>query len=374
MRTVAITGARGFIGRNLRHALARQQGVEVIAIDDKDPGALERAVSASQVVVHLAGVNRPTDPQEFVAGNVELTHRLTELAAACAGPPAIVFSSSIQAGNDSPYGTSKRRAEELVLAYGRRTGAPVFVYRLANVFGKWCRPNYNSVIATFCHNLARGLPIHVTEPDRELELVYVDTVVAALIAAAEGKASPSAEHWQPVTPTHRIRLADLAEKLRAMARIRDTLVLPDLEDDLTRFLHATYVSYLEPTQLAYPLVLRTDHRGALAEIVKSPHAGQMFVSRSKPGVVRGNHYHDTKIEKFLVIEGRAAIKFRAIDGSEVITYEVSGQRPEVVDILPGYTHSIANIGEGELITLFWASEVFDPGRPDTYMLPVETKP
>lgn len=372
MTKVLITGARGFIGRNLSVALSRRSDLEVLGVDLDNATMLDELVPQARAIVHLAGINRPADPREFHTGNVELTQHLLALAAKSARPPAVILSSSTHAIGDTPYGLSKRLAEQAVFAYGRETGAAVHVFRLTNVFGKWCRPSYNSVVATFCHNIARGLPISIVGPDNRLELVYIDHVVAAITAALDG-ASPPSQLPLEVEPRFAITVSELARRVEAMTKIRETLVLPDLADPLTRYLHATFISYLDSGNLSYPLELRTDHRGSLAEILKTPHFGQIFVSRSKPGVIRGNHYHDSKIEKFCVVEGHAAIKFRAIDGSAVIAYEVRGEQPSVVDIPPGYTHSIENLGTGELIVLFWASEVFDPARPDTFALPVELK-
>jgi UDP-2-acetamido-2,6-beta-L-arabino-hexul-4-ose reductase len=371
MKTILITGADGFIGRNLRVALSRRTDLSVLALDLGNSAELEAMVSRADVVFHLAGVNRPTNVEDFATGNVELTRRLVAAASSAPRPPAIVFSSSIHAITDHPYGVSKRQAEAIVFEYGRTVSAPVYVYRFEHVFGKWCRPNYNSVVATFCHNLARGLDISIHDPDKELELLYIDTVVESFLAIIDGRGRPDAEHCQSIRPTYRITVGELARRLRAIADVRTTSVVPDLADDLTRYLHATYTSYLDPGALSYPLGMKVDNRGFLAEIIKSPHLGQLFVSRSHKGVIRGNHYHDTKVEKFCVLTGKARIKLRHLLDANVISYEVSGDKLEVVDIPPGYTHSITNVGDEEMVVLFWANEAFDPSRPDTYMNPVE---
>jgi len=371
MRSILVTGADGFIGRNLRTALARRNELAVLACDLPQARELESMVARADLVIHLAGINRPRDPSEFLTGNVEVTRRV--VAAAERGlKPGIVFASSIHAATDHPYGASKRAAEEIILDYGRRTGAPTYVYRLEHVFGKWCRPNYNSVVATFCHNLAHGLDLLIDDPAHELQLLYIDTVIAEFLRVIDGAVSPSTEQRLFVRPTFPITVGELARRLRAIAAIRETLVVPDLADPLTRYLHGTFISYLPLDMLSHPLTQRTDHRGSLAEIVKSHQFGQLFVSRSFRGVTRGNHFHDTKVEKFCVVQGQADIKFRAIDGTEVTTYHVSGDRPEVVDIPPGYTHSISNASDDELVVLFWANEIFDPERPDTHSLAVET--
>jgi len=251
-----------------------------------------------------------------------------------------------------------------VRRYGAASGATALVYRLPGLFGKWSRPNYNAVVSTFCHNVARGLPITIRDPAHVVELAYVDDVVAEFLRVLDpGRPVPVAPE---VKPTFQVTLGELARRIEAIRDIRDTLTLPDMSDGLNRRLYPTYLSYLPEDGFAYQPLVRRDQRGSLVELLKSPPFGQIFVSRSNPGVVRGHHYHDTKIEKFCVVQGRAAICFRHILGGEVLRYEVSGEEMKVVDIPPGYTHSIENLGEGEMVTLFWSSEVFDPNRPDTF--------
>jgi UDP-2-acetamido-2,6-beta-L-arabino-hexul-4-ose reductase len=360
-----VTGAGGFIGRNLVERLLRTEGVEVLSLEVGDgPEALAERAARADVVFHLAGVNRPERVEEFEEGNAGFTRALAGALRARGRPVPVIFTSSVQAALENPYGASKRRAEEALRAYASASGAPVLVYRLPNVFGKWCRPNYNSVVATFCHNVARGLDLRVDDPARELSLVYVDDVVEAFVGAIGGAASPPAE--PEVKPVFRATVGELAERIRALRAVRETLVLPDLADPFTRRLYATYLSYLDGQDFAYAPPERADQRGTLVELLKSPHFGQIFVSTSHPGVVRGNHYHDTKIEKFCVVRGEAVIRFRHVQGEEVLEYRVSGDRIQLVDIPPGYTHSIENVGAGELVVLFWADEIFDPARPDTY--------
>ena len=371
VKTVLITGAAGFVGRNLAVALGRREGLEILRFDvGTDPGVLDDGAARADVVFHLAGVNRPKDDAEFVAGNVDLTADLIGRIEAAARKPVFVLSSSIQADRDNPYGRSKLGAEQAVIAWHERSGAPVCVYRLANLFGKWSRPNYNTVVATFCHNIAHGLEITVSNPDHELELCYIDDLVAALVAHLDAPPQPARIRWT-VARTFRVTLADLAARIRAFAALRHTLVVPDLADGLNRCLHATYLSFLPQDQFATPVALRTDPRGWLFELIKSPHFGQIFVSTTHPGITRGNHYHDTKIEKFCLIQGRAAIRFRHIDSAEVLTYEVDDTDIQVVDIPPGYTHHIENIGDVEMVVLFWANETFDPDRADTTFLEVQ---
>jgi UDP-2-acetamido-2,6-beta-L-arabino-hexul-4-ose reductase len=326
---------------------------------------LDDGAARADLVYHLAGVNRPQNEAEFTTGNVDLTADLLARLEAAGRTPVFVLSSSIQAERDNPYGRSKLGAEQAVLDWQRRSGASACIYRLANLFGKWSRPNYNTVVATFCHNIARGLPIAINNPDHELELCYIDDVVAAFLRHLDSPPAPERSRWT-VSRTFRVTLADLADRIRALADMRGSLVVPDLADPLNRCLHATYLSFLAEDDFAGPVTLRTDNRGWLFELIKSPHFGQIFVSTTHPGITRGNHYHDTKIEKFCLIQGRAAIRFRHIFSDEVLTYEVDDQDIRIVDIPPGYTHHIENIGDVEMVVLFWANEVFDPDRMDTY--------
>jgi UDP-2-acetamido-2,6-beta-L-arabino-hexul-4-ose reductase len=375
MRSVVITGGGGFIGRNLAVRLRAMEGVEVTTLGRGETGAaLDAGLERADTVFHLAGVNRPESPEEFTTGNVEVTRHLCEGIAAAGRAPRVVFASSIQAERDNPYGRSKREAEEVLAGCAAETGAAVTVFRLKNVFGKWCRPNYNSVVATFCHNIAHDLPIEISDPAAALELVHVDDVVDALIAEMDApRAAEEVARAGDDIPSHTITLGELADTVRSFREMRSTLQVPDLSLRFNQQLYATYLSYLEAADWSYALEKRTDPRGDLAEFIKSPWFGQVFVSRTGPGITRGNHYHHTKTEKFLVIAGEAAIRFRHVEGGEVIEHRVRGEDYTVVDIPPGFTHSITNVGEGELITIFWASELFDPDRPDTCFLPVDAE-
>ena len=309
-------------------------------------------------------MNRPEDPKEFETGNAgslkEICSKLQEFGRV----PKIVLSSSVQAKLDNPYGISKRRAEETLQQFAENNGAECVVFRFKNLFGKWCRPNYNSVTATFCHNIANGLPIKISDPAHEIDLTYIDDVVEAFIAELKS-VSPGFRFAQPL-PSKRISLGELAEKIRSFWEMRASLNLPDFRDTFERSLYGTYLSYLNNRVFEYGLDIKADQRGSLAEFLKSPSIGQIFVSHTKPGVTRGNHYHHTKAEKFLVLQGTAIIRFRHIDSDQILEYRVRGEDYRVVDIPPGYTHSIENVGQDELVTLFWASEMFDPDRPDTY--------
>ena len=363
---ILVTGSNGFIGQNLITWLQRLPEVQVLEFDQqRTQHDLAERLAAADLVYHLAGVNRPQSVEEFRAGNVDLTAQMCDLLRQAGRATPIVLSSSIQAELDNPYGVSKRQAEEIITRYAAASGAHCTIFRLKNVFGKWCRPNYNSVVATFCHNIARDLPITISDPDRGLELVHVDDVAEAFL---EHRSTfilhPSLAYYE-VQPVYTVRLGRLAELIRSFRASRQSLLTPDLSDPFVHKLYGTFLSYLEPDDFAYDLTQRSDARGSLAEFIKSPPFGQIFVSRTKPGITRGNHYHHTKTEKFLVLEGEAIVRFRRILSSEIIEYAVRGEDYRVLDIPTGYTHSIENVGSGELVTLFWASEVFDPERPDT---------
>jgi UDP-2-acetamido-2,6-beta-L-arabino-hexul-4-ose reductase len=374
MQTITVTGSAGFIGSHLVEALRRRPETEVIGLDvDASAAELRAALGRSDAVFHIAGVNRPENLTEYESGNAGFTTILCIELEALGRRPLVVFSSSTQAGLDNEYGRSKMRAEEALKAWSARTGAPVAIFRLPNVFGKWARPNYNSAVATFCHNAAHGLPLTVTDPDRDMRLVYIDDVVRHMLACLDGP--PAGCEFREVQPVFGIKLGPLADLIRSFPATRETLVVPDFGDGLTLRLWATYLSHLDGADFAYRLRQNADNRGSLAEMIKSPGFGQIFVSRTLPGITRGNHYHHTKVEKFLVVEGEAVVRFRDIRGDRVIGHRVNGREFTVIDIPPGFTHSIENVGTGELVTLFWADELFDPERPDTYFLPVlEDKP
>ncbi len=363
---VLVTGSAGFIGRHVCEALARR-GDEIIPFtEDHDADDLKRGCFEADAIVHLAGVNRPKDVAEFDKGNRGLTQEIVDLLEKIEKPVGVVFASSTQAELDNPYGASKLEAENALRGLAESRGNPVVVFRFSNVFGKWVRPNYNSAIATFCHNIARDLPIEVSDPARSLRLLYIDDAVASILRALDELSQHPGFRRLEAEPTREVTLGQIVETLQGFRRHREDLMLPDLSDPFIRKLYATYVSYLEGEMREYGLQIRTDARGSLAEFVKSPHFGQIFVSRTKPGITRGNHYHHSKVEKFLVLEGEALIRFRHIERDEVETHHVKGEDYRVVDITPGWTHSIENVGPGELVTLFWANELFDPDKPDTY--------
>ena len=368
---ILVTGSAGFVGKHLMESLGRRPGVQAVGVDiGSKPEDLETALAQADAIFHLAGTNRPQNVEEFTTGNADFTAHICERLQQLGRHPLIVFSSSIQAALDNPYGVSKRQAEDAISRYAEEAKAPAAIFRLRNVFGKWCRPNYNSVTATFCHNIAHDLPISISDPDRELELVYIDDVVAGFLAALDQPPAVGTCERREILKFHKITLGGLAEKIRSFRESRKTLLLPDFSDELTKRLYATYLSYLDGSDFGYLLDKKTDPRGCLAEFVKSPAAGQIFVSRTKPGITRGNHYHHTKTEKFMVVEGSAIIRFRHINSQEVIEYPVEGHEFKVVDIPPGYTHSIENVGTAEMVVLFWASEIFNPENTDTYFVQV----
>ncbi len=362
---VLVTGSKGFIGRNLCAVLRRREDIVLMDLDIDDPPIVfDSAVAQADCIFHLAGVNRPKDPKEFEAGNAGIVDTLCRRLRELYRRPKIVLTSSIQADLDNPYGQSKRHAEAILESFAEEAGAPCIVYRLKNLFGKWCRPNYNSVTATFCHNIANGLPIQISDRANVVELTHIDDVVAAFIAEL-GSTIPGFRFADSLSSTT-ITLGELADKLHTFKSMRESLFLPDVENEFEHRLYSTFLSYLPENCFDYGLDVKSDQRGSLAEFIKSPAIGQIFVSRTKPGVTRGDHYHHTKTEKFLVLQGTAVIRFRHIESDRVIEYLVRGEEYRVLDIPPGYTHSIENVGEDELVTLFWASEVLDPGRPDTY--------
>ncbi len=364
---VLITGAGGFIGKNLCQAMKeRLPQAQQLWTEAYTPKAvLAQYAAQCDFVVHLAGVNRPKEEAEFAQGNAGFTQEVIQLLERGGNVCPVLMTSSIQAALDNPYGRSKLAAEQALQAHGQKTGAPIHLYRLPNVFGKFCRPNYNSAVATFCHNIARGLPIQVTDPAIELNLVYVDDVVEEILAAIQGRARGSVE------PVYRATLGRIVSMLEGFRDSRQTLACPDTGDGFSRKLYATYLSYLPGDGLVYGLTMHRDPRGAFTEFLRSPERGQLSVNTSLPGITRGGHYHHTKNEKFLVVQGRGAIRLRRIDEVEVHTYEVSGDELQVVDIPPGYAHSIENTGAQPLVTLMWCSECYDPANPDTYPMEVE---
>lgn len=366
LKKVVVTGADGFIGKNISVALKRIENVRVhpVTIQD-DQSVLEECLLSANVVYHLAGVNRPKVVKEFEVGNTNLTRFVTKVLREAGNRAKLIFPSSTQARLDNPYGLSKKAAEEIVLDYHYATGSPVAIYRLPGVFGKWSQPNYNTVVATFCYNISRGLDITITDSNHEIELVYIDDVVAEFLMHLQSHGDVARQRYT-VSRNFKVTLGELADRIRMLHDTRDSLFIPDLSDELTKCLHATYLSFLPEDKFSYSAQLLMDHRGWLFELLKSEYFGQIFVSRTLPGITRGNHYHDSKVEKFCVIQGRGVIRFRHLLSNKILEYEVDDHQIKTVDIPPGYTHSIENVGENEMICLFWANQVFDQESPDTF--------
>ena len=393
---ILVTGAGGFVGRNLVENLhtvkdGRNKTRPRLHIDEvfaygrqSTPEELDAYCARADFVFHLAGVNRPRDPAEFMTGNFGLTAQLLDCLKKHGNTCPVMLASSVQASllgrySGSAYGESKLAGEELLFAYGRETGAQVLVYRFPNLFGKWCRPNYNSVVATFCHNIARDLPIQVNDPGTQLELVYIDDLLEELLNALEGSPcrcdcdgpEPVFTHsgkYCAVSPIHRATLGEIAELLYRFRDQPRTLLLPEIpEGSFAKKLYSTYLSYLPEEQVAFPLKMNTDGRGSFTELFKSANCGQVSVNISKPGITKGQHWHNSKWEFFVVVSGHGLIQERKIGSEEVIEIEVSGERMEAVHMLPGYTHNLINLSETEnLVTVMWANEPFDPDRPDTF--------
>lgn len=371
MLNVLVTGAGGFIGKNLIDRLHREEGISIRQyLRGDDLSLLYRYLDEADVIYHLAGVNRPRDNDQFEKVNRGLTERMVNYLRENQKRPKIVFSSSTQAALNTPYGVSKNAAEQVLIDYSSETGAEVFIYRLPGVFGKWCKPYYNSVVATFCHEISRNKEIEIHDEEKVVELAYIDDITADFLDCLKRKKTKD-KIFYPIRETFHITLGELAHILYEFREIRKSLIIPDLSDKLTKYLYSTYLSYLEENNFSYALPAHQDERGKLIELIKSRQAGQVFMSTSREGVVRGNHYHHTKVEKFCLIKGAANIYLRKIHTDELISYTVTDQDIKMVDIPPGYTHSIENITDGEIIVLFWANEKFDPEHPDTFPLEVQ---
>lgn len=369
---VLITGADGFVGKNLQLHLTERKDMGVVCFTRRHFVAqLPELLQGVDFVFHLAGVNRPQYQAEFAAGNTDLTMALctaiADVAETTGRKVPVVFSSSTHAALDNPYGTSKRAAEEALFALQRKHGVPVHVFRLPNVFGKWCKPNYNSVVGTFCHNIARDLPIKVNDPAAPLTLVYVDDVLRCFIELMDGAdASVDANGFSAVAPQYTTTVGEVACLVQTFKDSRQTLLTERVGAGLVRALYATYVSYLPPEAFTYPVPMYGDPRGVFAEMLKTPDCGQFSYFTARPGVTRGGHYHHSKTEKFLVIKGLARFKFRHMHTGETHELTTSGEKAEIVETVPGWTHDITNIGTDEMIVMLWANEVFDRQCPDTF--------
>lgn len=377
---ILVTGAKGFVGRNLVSQLHNIQygkakdysisGVDIKVFEydiDSDPAELEVYCKNADFVFNLAGVNRPKEQSEFMKGNFGFASTLLDTLKKYGNECPVMISSSTQAALNNPYGESKRAGEQLMFDYAHETGAKVLVYRFPNVFGKWCRPNYNSAVATFCNNIAKGLPIQINDPGVIMNLVYVDDVVNELIAALCGEEHCDGDYCA-VPVTHTITLGGIVDLLYSFRNSRENLSVPDMSEPFTKKLYSTYLSYIPVNGFSYPLKMNVDHRGSFTEILRSDDRGQFSVNITKPHIVKGNHWHHTKNEKFVAVSGEGVIRFRDMrwPNSEIIEYHVSGDKIEVIDIPTGYTHNIENTGETDLVTFIWCNECFDPNHPDTY--------
>ena len=364
---ILVTGACGFIGKNLIRRLESIDGMIIYPYDvDTDPKKLSEYATDCDIVFHLAGINRPEREEEFMEGNFGFTGDLLKaLDDAGNGKVKVVVSSSIQAELDNPYGVSKKAGEELVIDHAKKCGARAVIYRFPNVFGKWCRPNYNSAVATFCNNIARGLPIKVNDPEVILRLVYIDDVVDELMLCMDDR--EHVENGYGYVPcVYEVKLGKIPELLYSFVETRKNFSLPDFSDGFEKKLYSTYLSYIPEDDYSYPLIMHEDERGSFTEFLKTPDRGQVSVNISHPGIVKGNHWHNTKNEKFLVVKGKGLIRLRKIGEEKVIEYHVSGDKLEVVDIPCGYTHDITNVGDEDMVTVMWVNEVFDPEKADTY--------
>ena len=376
---ILVTGAKGFVGKNLCETLknirdGKDKTRPELKIDevyeydiDSVPEQLSEWCQKADFVFNLAGVNRPKDQSEFMTGNFGFASTLLDTLKKCGNNCPVMLSSSIQAALDNPYGESKRAGEELFFNYSNETGAKVLVYRFPNVFGKWCRPNYNSAVATFCNNIANDLPIQVNDPSVLMHLVYIDDVVNELIDALEGKEHHSGNYCE-VPTVHEIKLGEIVDLIRSFAEQPKTLMIPELpENSFAKKLYSTYLSYLPKEKVAFPLKMNVDDRGSFTELIHTLNCGQVSINISKPGITKGQHWHNTKWEFFIVVAGHGLIQERKIGTDEVIEFEVSGDNIQCIHMLPGYTHNIINLSETEnLVTVMYCNEIFNPNKPDTY--------
>jgi UDP-2-acetamido-2,6-beta-L-arabino-hexul-4-ose reductase len=364
-----VTGSNGFVGRNLCVRL-RELGYEnIFALSRATPiQDIAPAVAAADFVFHIAGVNRPRDPAEFSAGNVDFTASLCRAILDAGKSTPIVYTSSVQAAFDNPYGRSKAAAEDVLKEYGRRAAARVHILRLNNLFGKWSRPNYNSVVSTYCHNIARDLPIRIDNAAAPISLVYIDDVVNAMVAFLES--STVGDAAMSAVPVYETTVGGIAAMIRAFKESRETLVTEPVGEGFVRALYATYVSYFPIGHFAYPVAQYSDPRGTFVEMLKTRDSGQFSYFSAHPGTTRGGHYHHSKTEKFLVIRGNARFRFRHIVTDEQFELRTSGEMPQIVETVPGWSHDITNIGDDEMIVMLWANEIFDRQRPDTHAFAV----
>ena len=366
---VLVTGANGFIGKNIVAQLGVQNNFEVMQYTRESTMTdLQDSIAELDFICHMAGVNRPDDVSEFAQVNTDLTRKLCDEVQRSGRRVPIIFASSVHVERNNPYGDSKLAAEKVLLQHMEDTGIPVYIFRLSHVVGKWCQPNYNSVVATFCHNIARDLPIQIDDPEFKLKLVYIDDLVDTFIQImSEEKAC---DPYCEVSPSYPVTVGELARQIRAFKDSRSSLITERVGEGLTRVLYATYVSYLPPEDFVYSVEKHSDPRGEFVEMLKTKDSGQFSFFTAHPGVTRGGHYHHSKTEKFLVIKGQARFHFRNIITDEFYEILTSGSKPEIVETIPGWAHDITNIGDDEMIVMLWPNEIFDRQRPDTYASPL----
>lgn len=363
---ILVTGAKGFIGKNLIAELKNRNYTNIMEFDvDSQKSLLNEYTKTCEFVFHLAGANRPEKQDDYMKVNCNFTLQLLESLEKNGNTSPVLISSSIQALLDNPYGKSKKASEDVMFSYSGKTGARVLVYRLPNVFGKWCRPNYNSAIATFCNNIAYDLPIQVKDPHVIMNLAYIDDVVEEFIGSISGKEHTTGVFCE-IPVAYKVSLGEIVELLKSFRNSRKTLYVPNTLYEFEKKLYSTYLSYLPKDQFSYPLTMKEDQRGSFTEIIRTKERGQFSVNISKPGITKGNHWHQTKNEKFLVVSGKGIVQLRKIGTGEIIEYFVDGNKMEVVDIPIGYTHNIVNVGEIDLVTFMWSNEIFNSQRPDTF--------
>lgn len=366
---VLVTGANGFVAKNLIQYLSEKENIEVLKYyRNSTEQELEQLVLEAEWIVHLAGINRPKNDDEFVEGNVSLTERICDILLINKKKTSIILSSSIQAERDNIYGQSKLGGEQALTKLNQENGNPIYISRMVNIFGKWSKPNYNSAVATFCYNIANDLPIQINDPNALIRLVYIDDVVETIWDILNQK-YPANESFE-IKPEYQISVGQLAETIYGFKDSRESLITDRVGTGLIRALYSTYLSFFSPKQFDYGVTKYGDNRGVFVEMLKTPDAGQFSYFTAYPGITRGGHYHHTKTEKFLVIKGKALFKFKNVITGEFYQLETSGEEPRIVETVPGWTHDITNIGDDEMVVMLWANEIFDRSKPDTYAMPL----
>lgn len=365
---IVVTGANGFIGKNLCAFLKENNENSIIEIDRETPiDKISQYLSEADFVYHLAGINRPSNDSEFNQGNTDFTHFICDELSKRNVPVPVMFSSSIQAEQNNPYGLSKVAAEDIIINYGNTSNSPYYIYRFTNVFGKWCKPNYNSFVATFCYNIINNIDININNPDASVNLIYIDDICHQLISLLE---SNSTSGYHSITPVYSTTVGEVANLLTSFRDSRTNLVIDDVGNGFIRALYSTYISYFSPSQFSYRIPSYEDSRGLFCEILKTQKSGQFSFLTAHPGITRGGHYHHSKNEKFLVIQGKAHFKFKNIVTNESYDLYTNSDVLEVVDTIPGWSHDITNIGDTDLIVVLWANEIFDRDNPDTIAYPL----